>query len=145
MDILNIKLKRINNAVTWQQTFRPHTPPPLGPVDQNTIFSGHSHVAYQIKENHECSNMVACRPPPPSPTTMGIGSVGQNSTFSEHGRVAYQIKGNHESSNMVANILPKDPPPPQLWGWGQQVKIQLYQNTVMLHIKLKGIMNAATW
>ena len=30
-------------------------------------------------------------------------------------------------------------------GWGQKVKIQLFQNNVMLHIKLKGIMNADTW
>ena len=27
--------------------------------------------------------------------------------------------------------------------WGQKVKIQLFQNTVMLHIKLKRITNAA--
>ena len=31
-------------------------------------------------------------------------------------------------------------PPPQ--GWGQKVKIQLFQNMVMLHIKLKGMTNA---
>ena len=29
--------------------------------------------------------------------------------------------------------------------WVQQVKIQLFQNMVMLHIKLKKIINAATW
>ena len=29
--------------------------------------------------------------------------------------------------------------------WGQKLKIQLLQNIVMLHIKLKGITNAATW
>ena len=26
---------------------------------QNSTFSEHAHVAYQIKWNHECSNMVA--------------------------------------------------------------------------------------
>ena len=31
------------------------------------------------------------------------------------------------------------------WGWDQLVKNQLFQNIVMLHIKLKGITNAATW
>ena len=42
---------------------------------------------------------------------------------------------------MVAIILPADPLP-KPWG---VVKIQFFQNTVMLHIKLKGITNAATW
>ena len=37
---------------------------------------------------------------------------------------------------MVANILPVDPRPN---GWGQKVKIQLYQNNAMLIIKLKGM------
>ena len=61
---------------------------------QNSIVSGHCHVAYQIKENRKCSNMVAFfarRPPDP-----GDGPTGQNSTFLEHGHVAYQIKRNHE-------------------------------------------------
>ena len=31
------------------------------------------------------------------------------------------------------------------WGWGNKVKSQLYQNTVMSHIKFKGIINALTW
>ena len=29
--------------------------------------------------------------------------------------------------------------------WGQKAKFQLFQNIVMLHIKLKGIRYAATW
>ena len=45
---------------------------------------------------------------------------------------------------MVANILPSDPPPPPKLR-GQKVKIKLFQNNVVLHINLKGIMNAATW
>ena len=32
--------------------------------------------------------------------------------------------------------------PPWTLGWGQKVIIQLFQNTHMLHIKLKGMMNA---
>ena len=47
---------------------------------------------------------------------------------------------------MVANILPADPA--MLGGGGGgggEVKIQLFQNKVMLHIELKGIMNATTW
>ena len=44
---------------------------------------------------------------------------------------------------MVENILPLDPLPDP-FGWGQKVKIQLFQNMVMLHIRLKGMTNAAT-
>ena len=87
--------------------------------------------------------------------TLEVGSIDPISTFSEHGPVAYQIKGNHKCSNMVANILPADPPPPPTQpplprvpnprGWGQKVEIQLFQNMVMLHIKLKGMTHTATW
>ena len=31
----------------------------MGSVYQNSNFAEHGHVAYQIKENRECSNMVA--------------------------------------------------------------------------------------
>ena len=74
---------------------------------------------------------------PAAPTPPTLGSKGQILTFVEHDHVAYQIKGNRECSNMVANILPAAPLSPQ------KVKIQLFQNMVMLHIK--GIANAATW
>ena len=43
----------------------PHLHPPepgvgaIGSKGQNSTLSEHSHVAYQIKGNHECSNMVA--------------------------------------------------------------------------------------
>ena len=62
---------------------------------------------------------------------------GQNSTFSEHGRVAYQIIGNHKCCNFVENILPADlhPSHPDPGGWGQKIKIQLFQNMVMLNIE----------
>ena len=46
---------------------------------------------------------------------------------------------------MVANILPADPHPPHSrpLGWGKNVKIQLVQNIVMLHIKLKEMEHIA--
>ena len=81
--------------------------------------------------NHECNNMVA-NILPSDPLTLGWG---QNSTFSEHGHVGYQTKGNHKCSNMVSNILPPDTPTPM---GVKKVKIQLFQNMVMLHIKSKG-------
>ena len=39
---------------------------------------------------------------------------------------------------MVANISPADPHA-RPWWWGQSVKIQLFQNMVMLHIKINAI------
>ena len=36
------------------------------------------------------------------------------------------------------------PTPTRPWGWGQNVKINFFQNMVMLHINLNGITNAAT-
>ena len=46
---------------------------------------------------------------------------------------------------MVLDPRPGSDPQDEIKGWGQKVKIQFFQNMVMLHIKLKGIMNAATW
>ena len=75
------------------------------------------------------SNYFTCRQTQPHPTH------SQNSTFIKHGYVAYQNKCNHECSSMVANILsPYSPSVP--WGSDQKVKIQLFQNMVMLHKKL---------
>ena len=92
---------------------RPPTPNPLeGGVKRSKFnLSEHDHVAFQIKANHKCSNMVAnilfAGHPYPR-------SRGQNSTFSVHGHVTNQIKGNHECSNMVAYIWPTDSPPTHL-------------------------------
>ena len=83
-------------------------------------------------------------PADPHPLALGFGSFGQKLTFSEHGHVAYHIKGNHEmqhyGNNFFCPLTPHDPS-----GWGRKVKIELFQNMVVLHIKLKKITNAATW
>ena len=78
----------------------------MGSIGHNSSLSEYSHVAYHIKENHKCSNMVANNLPadPPPRATLGMGS--------EHGHVEYHIKGNFKCSNMVANILHANPPPP---------------------------------
>ena len=45
---------------------------------------------------------------------------------------------------MEASIFTCRPPPyPRPMVWGQKVKIQLFQNMVMLHIKLNGHANAS--
>ena len=122
----------------------PPPPPPtlgMGSIGQNSTFSEHCHVPYQIIENHECSNMVAniLLADPLRPPTLGMELIFQNSTFSEHGRVAYQINGNHETQQHVSKCLVPRPPPHYPRGWGQKVKVQLFQNMVMLHIKSIGI------
>ena len=120
---------------------------------QNSTFSEHGHVAYQIKKNHKGSNYVAIILPADLPQTLGMRSVGQNSTFLEHVNVAYQINENQECSNMVAKILtadwpPPTPPPPPLPDPGYEVsrsKFNFFQNMLMLHIKLMRFKNAVTW
>ena len=68
----------------------------MGSVGQNSTLIDHGHVAYQIKDHNECSNMIINILPTDPPPPLGRGSVGQNLTFSKHGHVAYQIKENHE-------------------------------------------------
>ena len=121
-----------------------HRPPiptwGVGQKGQNSFCSEYGHVAYQIKGNGACSNMVAniLHADPPRPW-----GWGQNSTFSEHGHGAYQMKWNHVCSNTVAYIFARRPRRP--WWVGSGVIIQLFHNMVMLHIKLNGITYAATW
>ena len=71
------------------------------------------------------------------PTDPGDG-VGRSKKKSEHFHVAYQNKGNHETQQHGSKYFARRPPP-RPWGWGLYVKIQLFQNIVMLHIKLKRI------
>ena len=85
------------------------------------------------------ANSLVSKPPP---RTLGIGSIGRNSTFSDIGHVIFQIKWNHEmqqhgSKYFARRALPYDP-------GGQKVKMQLFSKHGHVHIKLKGITNAAT-
>ena len=57
-------------------------------------LSEYSHVAYQIKADKVCSNMVANILPTDTPLTQGVGSKGQTIYFCESNHVAYQIIGN---------------------------------------------------
>ena len=60
----------------------------MGSIGVSSAFSEHGYVANQIKENHECSNMVEnilivenilpAEPPPPDPTD---GVNGSNFNF----------------------------------------------------------------
>ena len=105
----------------------------MGSVGKNLPLSEHGHGVYQIKENNECSNIVPNILLADS-LTQGMGPIGQNLPFSEYGHIEYQFK----CSSKAVNICPEMPTPsPPPWVWGQLVKIQLFQNMVMLHIKIK--------
>ena len=52
---------------------------------------------------------------------------------------------NKHISNAIFDRRAVPDPLGGLSGWGQNVKIQRFQNMIMLHITLKGNMNAATW
>ena len=116
MVMLHISLKGITKCSSMVINNLPAdpTPPPpphraleMGSVGQNSLFSEHGHVAYQIKEYHECSNMVAnILSPDISRPWVWVNRSKFN--FSEYGHVACQIKEIHKCSNMAANILPAD-------------------------------------
>ena len=72
---------------------RPPLTPGIGSIGQNSTFSKHSHIAYQIKGNQEMQqhgSKYFARRPFPDP------AFSQISSFSEQGHVAYQTKGNHQ-------------------------------------------------
>ena len=48
---------------------------------QNSFFSVYGHVAYQIKGNHKCSNMIANILPSDSPSDLGGGVKRSNFYF----------------------------------------------------------------
>ena len=86
---------------------------------QNSTFSEHGHIAYQIYENHECSNVIANILNADTPYTPDpVDGVSRSKfTFSEHGHVTNQIKENQECTNMVTNIFRTDPPNPLTVLW----------------------------
>ena len=107
---IQTELQKIRNIPNVIFDGRPLSVPPglrNGVKVQNSTFSEHGHVAYQIKENHECSNMV------PNilltdTLTLGMGQIGQNLPFSEHGHIEYQFKGNQKMQQQGSKYLPGD-------------------------------------
>ena len=53
------------------------------------LFSEYGHVAFQIKADEACSNMVANILPTDTPSTQEVESKGQTISFSESSHVAY--------------------------------------------------------
>ena len=117
----------------------------VGSKGQNSTFSDHGHVAYQIKGNLECHNMVATFCPPFHPLPNPVCEV-QTQVFQN--MVMLHIKLNEIKMQQYGRkYFPRRPPPLPSgpWRWGQKVKIQFFKNMVIVHIKLKGITSAATW
>ena len=69
---------------------------------RNSTFSEHSHVAYQIKENQECSNMVANIMPADTPADPGDLVNRSKFNFFIIWSGCISIKGNHEMQQHVS-------------------------------------------
>ena len=131
-----ISNKRISQMQQHCSKYFGRRPPPLPPstlwmgsVGQTSTFSEHGHVAYRIKEHHECSNMVVNMlptvPPSPPPPTLGRGSLGLTSSYSDHGHVAYQIKGNHQMQQHGSKYFARRPLQ-DLWDWNIRSKVNFF-------------------
>ena len=106
----------------------------MGSICQNSNFFEHGHVAYQIKRNQGCRNMlenILAENPLPPPLTLGV----KRPKLIFYRILSYQIKWILEFRNMAANILPTYLLPNPL---------DLIENMVLLHMKLNRIPKAAT-
>ena len=87
------------------------------------------------------SNILSANPMTLPPLT--LGSKGQNSIFTEHYHIKLNRFTNAETWHQILCSHTFSHPHWTL-GWGEKVKIQVFENMVMLHIELKGIAKAAT-
>ena len=127
----------------------PAAPPPILGMGsgQNSFFVQNIdmwHIEFKRITNAAAWWQIVYSQNPLPPPALDMESIGQNSSSSENGHFAYQNKENHECTNMLANSLPADTPLSTLM-MGTVGQNSFFQNMVMLHIKLKGIMNAETW
>ena len=94
----------------------PTLPPTLGvgSKGKNSTFSEYSHVAYQIKGNDECSNMVANILPQPPPPPDPWGGVKRSKYIYYHDMVMLHIKlkGMTHAATWQQIFYPQYPPPP---------------------------------
>ena len=80
------------------RTLPPLYEPLVGSKGQKSTFSEHSHVAYHMQWNDECSNMAAnilpfCQQPPTPTPDPGVGSKGQNNDFQNMVMLHIELKG----------------------------------------------------
>ena len=117
--------------------FARRSTPTLGSKGQNSTFSEHGRVAYQIKGNHECSNIVANILPAdtnPPPRPWGCGQKVKFQLFQNIAMLHIKLNGITIAEIWYQIFCLQTPSP-----------IQRFQNMIMMHIRLKGIMNATTW
>ena len=88
----------------------------MGSVGQNSFFSEHGHVAYQIKENHQCSNMVTHILLADTPDREDGFNRSKCSFFLNMVMLHINLMGITKCSRMVANFCLQTPPGP--WGGG---------------------------
>ena len=77
--MLHIKLNEITKCSNMVATILPGPMPPTRPIGQKTTFSEHCHVAYKIKGNHKCSNIVThilLADTPPLKVNLGVREMG---------------------------------------------------------------------
>ena len=136
--MLHIKLKRITQCSYMIANICPQTPPltlGMGSLGQNSTFSEHGHVEYQIKGNHQIqqhSSKLFARRPLPNPA---VGVKISKFNFFKHGHI--KLKEITKCSSMVANNLTADPS--LTLGIGSIGQNSTFKNIVKLHIKLDGL------
>ena len=87
----------------------------MGSKAQNSTSSEYGRIAYQIKRNHTCSNIIGNilpadpHPPPPPPT---LGSKCQNTTFSKHKHCILNLSISPMQQNGSKYFAGRPPPPP---------------------------------
>ena len=108
----------------------------MGSKCQNSFILEHGHVAYQIKGNHGCSNMVEnilARNPLQPPLTLGVKR--SKLFFTEYYHIKLNRFSNSETWQQMFCLHTFFLPHSTL-GVGLKVKVQLIENMVMLHMNL---------
>ena len=76
--MLHIKLNEITKCSNMVANILPGPMPLTRPIGQKLTFSEHCHVAYKIKGNHKCSNIVThilFANTPPLKVNLGVGEM----------------------------------------------------------------------
>ena len=105
-----------------------------GSKNQHSNFSEHGHVAYQIKWNHKCNNMVLNTLPTYTPPHTGGGVKRSKLKFFQNMVLLLIKKGIMNAATWKKIFLQSDRLPPDLWVLSK-VKIQIFQNTDAYKIK----------
>ena len=116
----------------------------MGSKCQNSNFFEHGHVAYQIKRNQGCRNMlenILAENPLPPPLTLGVKRP--KLIFSEYYHIKLNGFWNSETWQQIFCLHTFSLTHSTL-GVGLKVKFQLIENMVLLHMELNRIPKAAT-